>query len=521
VEGARTLYGHSLNAALGSRLIVLMVVVTVVWGVTQSAWEQLPKVDMMSDHGGRISMSVRLGRNFSLRDAYDEMKSLGSWLEENQDRYGIKHFWCRFNKRRGRMSVVLNEQDMAWTKKVAKSLKDEVPERPGVRLRFSIDDGNTEDRGKLVLDIHGPDARELNRISEEIVDLLEPVEGILAVTSNVEEGEQEIHIVPDREQAARYDVDPRTLRGTLEYGVRGWRFSDLVMDEREIPLIIEYEGSEERNLPELKELRIPTGTGSQVPLSSVADVKVAPGFGEIRRVDGKVTTRLTLEVDGDNSDAVLPSVRSRLASYNLPDGYSFQEPRKDELDEAMDEMNAAVLLAVVFVFLLMGVLFESFILPLAVLVAVPFSWAGAIWGLAITDTPFDFVGAIGVIVLVGIVVNNGIVLIDCAHRFIKDGMKRRNALVEAGRTRFRPILMTAATTVVGLLPMALSDGGGSQISYKALSRALIGGLLISTFFTLFFVPILYTLFDDLRIWARRIARAMMPQRHVATAIDEA
>ena len=128
---------------------------------------------------------------------------------------------------------------------------------------------------------------------------------------------------------------------------------------------------------------------------------------------------------------------------------------------------------------------------------------------------------IGSILLCGIVVNNGIVLIDCAHRFIKDGMKRRNALVEAGRTRFRPILMTAATTVVGLLPMALSDGGGSQISYKALSRALIGGLLISTFFTLFFVPILYTLFADLRIWARRIARAMMPQRHVATAIDEA
>lgn len=511
IEGVRDFYGRSLHRALGSRLIVLLVVVTTVRAVTDAAWERLPKVDMMSDSGGRISMGVRLDRNFSLRDAYDEMKFLGTWIEGKQEEFGIKHFWCWFDRRRGRMSVVLEDRDMARTKELAKRMKAEVPARPGVRLGFSIDDGNTEDRGKLVLDIHGPDPRELTRIGEELVDLLEPTDGILAVTSNLEEGEQEIHIVPNREQAARYDIDPRTLRGTLEYGVRGWRFSDLVMDEREIPLIIEYEGSEERNLPELKELRIPTGTGTQVPLSSVADVKVSRGFGEIRRVDGKVTARLTLEVDGDNADAVLPAVRERLASYSLPDGYSFKEPRKDEMDQAMDEMMGAVFLAVVFVFLLMGVLFESFILPLAVLVAVPFSWAGAVWGLAITKTPFDFVGAIGVIVLVGIVVNNGIVLIDCAHRFIREGMGRRKALVEAGRTRFRPILMTAATTVVGLIPMALSDGGGSQISYKALSRALIGGLLVSTFFTLFFVPILYTLFDDLRIWAGRIVRAMVPR----------
>jgi len=169
---------------------------------------------------------------------------------------------------------------------------------------------------------------------------------------------------------------------------------------------------------------------------------------------------------------------------------------------------------VIFVFLLMGVLFESFVLPFSVLVAVPFSWAGAVWGLALTDTPFDFVGAIGVIVLVGIVVNNGIVLIDCAHRFIDQGMERRQALISACRTRFRPILMTAATTITGLIPMALSDGGGSQISYKALSRALIGGLLVSTFFTLFFVPILYTLFDDLRGWAGKVIRAVIPSKSV-------
>ncbi len=512
IDAARDLYGRSLGRALGSRLVVLLVVVGVVQSISMIAWEKLPKVDMMSDQGGRIGINVRLGQNFSLRDAYDEMRNLGGWIEEHQEEFGIDHFWCRFDKRRGRMSISLDHDNMALTKDAARRLKAEIPPRPGVELRFSIDDGGTEDRGKLVLDIHGPDAQRLTRIGEELVDLLEPIPGILAVSSNLERGEPEVHIIPDREQSARYDIDPRTLRGTLQYGVRGWRFSDLVMNDREIPLIIEYEGSDDRDLPQLKELLVPTGTGSQVPLSSVADVTTSQGFGDIRRVDGKVTARLTLEVDEANVEAVLPAVRDRIASHGLPDGYSFAEPRKDEMDQAMNEMMSAVLLAVVFVFLLMGILFESFILPLAVLVAVPFSWAGAVWGLALTSTPFDFVGSIGVIVLVGIVVNNGIVLVDCARRFIADGMGRSEALVAAGRTRFRPILMTAATTVVGLIPMALSDGGGSQVSYKALSRALVGGLLVSTFFTLYFVPILYTLFDDLRIWAGRITRALMPGR---------
>ena len=110
-----------------------------------------------------------------------------------------------------------------------------------------------------------------------------------------------------------------------------------------------------------------------MPLSSVADIKVARGFGEIRRTDGKVTARLTLDIDGDSPDAVLPALRDRLASYQLPEGYSYNEPRKDELDAAMNEMMGAVALSVIFVFLLMGVLFESFVLPFSVLVAVPFS----------------------------------------------------------------------------------------------------------------------------------------------------
>ncbi|MAG57576.1 MAG: hypothetical protein CMJ83_14885 [Planctomycetes bacterium] len=512
LEVARGLYAGTLRRALGNRLLAVLTVVTVVGGLTAAAWETLPKVDVMSDQGGSLEIRMKFDKNFSLRDAYDEMLFLGKWLDERAVEYDVEHFWCFFSKRSGNFWVILDHKDMVRTRELAKQLDRELPPRPGVKISLRINDGGDEEKGKLLLDIHGPDPAELLRLSKEVAELLEPVPGVLAVTSDLEEGEEEIHVIPSREQSARYDIDPRALRGTLQYGIRGWRFSDLVMGEREIPLIIEYEGSETRNLPQLKELPIPTGTGGLIPLSSVADVRVSRGFGEIRRTNGQVRARLTLETASDDRTVVAAGIRDRLQTYSLPDGYSFRQTRQDDMDQAMKEMRGAVLLAVVFVFLLMGILFESFILPLAVLVAVPFSWAGLVWGLALTSTPLDFVGSISVIVLVGVVVNNGIVLIDCAHRLIHDGKERTAALIEAGRTRFRPILMTAATTVVGLLPMALSDGGGSQISYIALSRALIGGLIVSTFFTLFFVPILYTLFDDLRRRAADAMRALLSQR---------
>jgi HAE1 family hydrophobic/amphiphilic exporter-1 len=518
LDWARASYGASLGRALAHRLLVIILVVAVVWALTLVAWRSLPQVDFMSEQGGSLSVSVKLDRNFSFSDAYEEMRHYGSWLEGRMGEYGIKHFWCFFDKRGGEFWINLDHKDIVKTKDVARVLKEAMPARPGGKLGFRVDDGSTEDRGKLSLDIHGPDSSRLLAISNELTEMLEGVPGVLSVTPDMEEGEEEIHIIPDREQTARYDIDPRGLRGTLEYGIRGWRFSDLIMEEKEIPLIIEYDGAADRDIPQLRELAIPTGTGSPVPLSSVADVRVTRGLGEIRRKNGRSSARLVIEGAEDDPSALTRRITERLATYSLPEGYAFTEARTADLAEAKREIMGAVILAVVFVFLLMGVLFESFVLPLSVLVAVPFSWAGAVWSLALTGTPIDFVGAIGLLVLVGIVVNNGIVLIDCAHRFIQEGMPRSQALLEAGRARFRPILMTAATTVVGLVPMALSDGGGSHISYKCLSRALIGGLCVSTFFTLFFVPILYTLFDDLRLGAGRFVGTVWPSRRAKATV---
>jgi HAE1 family hydrophobic/amphiphilic exporter-1 len=171
-----------------------------------------------------------------------------------------------------------------------------------------------------------------------------------------------------------------------------------------------------------------------------------------------------------------------------------EDTEKKDMD--LKEVYAAFSLACILVALLMGILFEHILLPLAVLVSIPFAWVGAFFTLWITGTPRDMVSMIGLIILVGIVVNNGIVLLDCAHRLIRDGMSRREALIEAGRLRLRPILMTAGTTIIGLLPMAIADDSLSMISYQGLARGVAGGLFLSTVCTLIAVPVAYSLIDD-------------------------
>jgi HAE1 family hydrophobic/amphiphilic exporter-1 len=160
----------------------------------------------------------------------------------------------------------------------------------------------------------------------------------------------------------------------------------------------------------------------------------------------------------------------------------------------------------------MGLLFESFVLPLAVLIAVPFSMLGVYWTLYLTKTPLDLMATIGIVILVGVVVNNAIVLIDMANRLRAEGKSRFDALMDAGRHRFRPILMTTLTTVCGMIPMAVGNSKIIGVPYAPLGRTMIGGLLVSTVLTLVVVPLFYTLLDDLREHAARVWRSAFAER---------
>jgi HAE1 family hydrophobic/amphiphilic exporter-1 len=171
-------------------------------------------------------------------------------------------------------------------------------------------------------------------------------------------------------------------------------------------------------------------------------------------------------------------------------------------------------LSIIFVFLLMGILFESFVLPLSVIVAIPFSFVGAYWLLFLTNTTMDLMSRIGFIILIGVVVNNAIVLIDLVNRLRTFGFSRTDALLEAGFKRFRPILMTAFTTIGGLIPMAVGNAKMIGIPYAPMGRTIIGGLIFSTMVSLIAVPWAYTLFDDMRNYFKKVVSGVVLRKGV-------
>ena len=226
----------------------------------------------------------------------------------------------------------------------------------------------------------------------------------------------------------------------------------------------------------------------------------------IRREDREVSLSLALELE-EGSD--LRKIEGRIApileGMQLAEGYSVAiEGGLNQFEADLSDMAQAGALAIVLIFALMGVLFESLLLPLSILCSIPFLFSGAYWTLWVSGESLSTTAIAGFVILLGIVVNNAIVLVDAINRHRDQGATRKEALLQAGRIRLRPILMTASTTICGLLPLVLLSAEGMGPSYRPLGIVMLGGLTSSTLFTLIAVPLFYTLFDDLGVQMKKM-----------------
>ncbi|MCB9673187.1 MAG: efflux RND transporter permease subunit, partial [Alphaproteobacteria bacterium] len=241
-----------------------------------------------------------------------------------------------------------------------------------------------------------------------------------------------------------------------------------------------------------------------VPIRVLADLDFGKGPVSIDRTNRRTSVVVNVDLkDGLAAREIYPRVGAALEDMAFPRGTGWS---KGQDFDRQQEDDAALLLAMVlsiaFVFLLIGMLFESFLLPVGIISTVPMAMFGSMWGLWITGTPMDMMSGIGLVILVGVVVNNGIVLVDLVTQLRSEGWERADALVEAGGRRLRPILMTALTTVCGLVPMAIGGSSFIGIPYAPLGRTVIGGLLVGTLLTLVLVPFLYAWIDDFAAGAR-------------------
>ena len=398
------------------------------------------------------------------------------------------------------------DSGLAYTE-ILKELNDSLPKFPDTKVRVNWQDNSQQDP-TISIFIYGDDTGTLIDLAEGVKRRLAGIPGMVGVDTETETGENELRVLIDRNRARQHGLDSRRIASTVAYGGSGMRLNEFRTSEKEIKIYLQFADMDSTTLHTLRNTPVYSDSGRSVPLGTVARFQMEKGPGQIRRKDGKTYLSVRGTTTKEDMKDTFGAVDKAMDGFEMPRGYSWDKGdqfwRRQQQEEAE---KFGIYMAIIFVFLLMGVLFESFALPLSVVIAIPFSFFGAWWVLFLTGTAFDELCGIGLIILVGVVVNNAIVLVDMIQHCRASGMDRMSALIEAGRNRFRPILMTAATTIGGLVPMAVGGARFADMSYAPMGRTMMGGLITSTLVTLVAVPLLYTFFDDLRGLGKRIMTA--------------
>ncbi len=350
--------------------------------------------------------------------------------------------------------------------------------------------------------IKGKDLAVLKDLSRQAVQVVSGISGTREVESSLEESRPEIQLLVDRQRAGQLGLTSSQVASSVRTAISGTTTSTYRVGGREYDIRVKV-GENSPTLMELEGLTIAAPTGGRVPLREVAEIVRVNGPSSINREDQSRVVNITANVVGRDLGSVTTELKQAMDKVRLPGGYFIEYGgQNQEMMESFASLGLALLLSIILVYMVMASQFESLMHPFVIMFSIPTTFIGVVGGLAVTGRSLSVPAFIGVIMLMGIVVNNAIVLVDYINTLRRRGASREDAIVQAGPTRLRPILMTTLTTVLGLVPLALGIGEGAE-AQAPMATVVVGGLTMSTLFTLVFVPVVYTIMDDAGQWFRK------------------
>ena len=384
-------------------------------------------------------------------------------------------------------------------------IRADLPDLAGVRIYFHEDAEMGGDSTYFALKFYGADGETLRGVARTAEALLESTPGVEDISSSFTKGRKEIQVRIDRAKARLYGLSAQDVSDIFSFTLGGLRLRRFNTGEREVETWVALRLEDRQSLDDLQQLAIRTEDGRSLRLGDIAAFEIVRSPLEIVRENRKIRVALNATYEGEKWAEVREEIEKGVDALHLPPGTSWSwDDRILEQDTQNREMGINFLLAILLVYIVMASLFESVTQPLAILFSIPFAVPGAAWLLAATGSPFNMMSQIGLLILMGIVVNNGIVLLDHLNQLRRSGMPRDEAILQAGRDRLRPILMTAITTVVGLIPLAVGTTGVGGVYYYPLARTVIGGLLSSTVLTLVVLPYINLGIEAATLWLGRI-----------------
>lgn len=486
------------------------------------------KVDEEEGHINDINLRFSFPAYYSLSQIDSLLTNLETQIRTHEQRYKLKTISTRFRRGFARMTIFLKpDEENNWLQviknrvqllftppdqrplsrnQVVKELKEQLTLPPGVEMFTSWRQGS-RDENVVYVNIYGEDGRVLEQIGEEIKQRLSLLSEVLTMENDPASSSEELTIEFNREESTRHQINPTTTSYGLSAMVRGIDLGEIWLEKvgAQVPVRFQLREQDRRGLEQILNLPVVGERGEVLRLGDVSSPRFQRAPSEVGREDRRQRLAIRITTTEPDVKKFGRKLEQALADLKLPPNYEWTKGRRFfDVEEQGRQQMTAWLMAALFVMLLMSALFESILLPWAVIITVPFSFFGVWWLFYITGTEFGVMAAIGVIILIGVVVNNAIVLVDRINQLRTEGLTREDAVCLGARQRFRPIVMTALTTILGLTPMALGDTSLLGIPYAPLGRALIGGLVTATITTPILVPILYTYLDDLRIGLKRM-----------------
>ncbi|MEL7451248.1 MAG: efflux RND transporter permease subunit [Pseudomonadota bacterium] len=440
------------------------------------------------------------------------------FLYDHQEELDIISVYSYYEPDQAASSILLTDDDEITrsTKDIIDFITENMPEIVIGEPSFKFEqDGGGEG---FSLQVTGDSTEKLSEISTDLLRVLGTIDGLEGLRSDAAQGDQEVRITVNRERAMRAGLAAQDVATAVAIAMRGEPLREFRGQDGEIGVRMTFRENDRQTIEQLAGLPLYTADNERIPLSNVASLHVQRGEQSIRRTDRQTAASVSADLKDTTLDEVKPQIEALMAEYSLPPGYSWKFGRGfDRNDETQKIMLENILLGIALIFIVMAALFESTLYPISIITSILFSVIGVFWFFALTGTTFSFMASIGIMILIGVVVNNGIVLVDHINNLRAEGVPRDEAIMRGAGDRLRPILMTVATTILGLMPLAMGNTqiGGDGPPYYPMARAIIGGLAFSTVTSLFVVPSVYVWFDNLSRWWRKVLRTVT--RGAATA----
>jgi HAE1 family hydrophobic/amphiphilic exporter-1 len=453
-----------------------------------------------------IDLMLADGTNIAVQNVY--LKELETIVRATVPMEDVQNFTTEV--RDGRAEVEISMVPQSERSQSTSDLADEIRENlsgkiPGADIRVSAQSGlwilrrvfgggGGED---VQFELRGYDLEQSYELAQQIKLRVEKLPGIVEVRAGRSEGTPEERILFERDRIADLGLAVRDVAQVIQTNIGGSRAGSYRIGGDEYPITVRLRPEDRLGTLDIDNISIRTPDGGVLPISSVIKKESARGPEDISRINGQRVTNITANLDGDIAlGEAVEAIQAELSDFPLPSGFSIVFGGEwEEQQKAAADFSMSIIMALILIYMVMAGQFERFLDPLVVMFSVPLAMIGVIPALLLTSTTINIQSLMGMIMLIGIVVNNAIVLVDYINLMRREkNMPVFEAVVEAGRLRLRPILITTLTTVLGLLPLSFGFGAGAEIQ-ASLARVVIGGLTASTLVTLVFIPVVYVTAD--------------------------